>query len=587
MNEAEFDFLTRKFFSIPFDEKQNKVLSLKEAISKFVRPSMVLHIATTHNRPGALIYELIRQYIGKKPNFTISTLGIVSNAIPLVHTGVAKKFITTFAGDSYPTPGPNPVIQRAVETGEIEIENWSILSFPLRLLAGAMGIPYLPTHSLLGSTMEEENREWFKTIKDEEGRDLGLIKGFRADLCFMHALAADIYGNAILCPPYGEGVYSAYSAKEGVILSVDKIVPTDFIRRYSHMVKVPGYLVKAVVEVPFGAHPAGLSNRGVPEVDSYADDYDFIEELRLASKTKEKMDEWIKYWILDCDGWEDYLKKLGKPRLWALKGKADGDSWKPELLELWDKIDFSASYTPSEMMVVAGARKVSERVKKNGYKTILAGVGASNLSAWLGHYYLKEENIECELMAEIGFYGYLPRPADPFVFNFRNLPTCKMLTGIDTIMGMFMGGISSQCIGVIGAGEIDKFGNVNSTRIGKSYLVGSGGANDICSSAKEVLVVALQDRYRFVEKVAYITSPGKNVKNVVSDLGVYEKRGEELVLVAFHLNKPEKEAIEDIKAQCGWKLKVADELTKISAPTQEELYLIRMFDPKRQFLEKR
>jgi acyl CoA:acetate/3-ketoacid CoA transferase beta subunit len=163
-----------------------------------------------------------------------------------------------------------------------------------------------------------------------------------------------------------------------------------------------------------------------------------------------------------------------------------------------------------------------------------------------------------------------------------------MLAGIETVMGVLMGGASAKCIGVIGAGQVDKKGNINSTRIGKMYLTGSGGANDICSSAQEVLVTAIQDKFRFVENVNYITSPGKRVRTVVSNFGVFQKQEDELVLTGyFDRGKLEKEAVLEIKENCGWNLKVADELEKITAPTTDELNLLRLFDPKRQFLGKK
>ena len=123
--------------------------------------------------------------------------------------------------------------------------------------------------------------------------------------------------------------------------------------------------------------------------------------------------------------------------------------------------------------------------------------------------------------------GYLPRPAEPFVFSFRNFPSCKMLTDILHVMGIFMGGRHNQCLGSLAAGQIDKHGNINSTIMpGVTYITGSGGANDITSSAREVVVCLEQSPRRFVDKVPYITAPGRTVRTVVSDRGVYEKAGE-------------------------------------------------------------
>lgn len=577
---------------LPAEEGPDKVMPLSEAVARFVRPGMNLHLCTTHNRPGAALIELVRRFRGKEPGFTMSCIGFVSSGVLVVHAGLTSHIISTFTGDSYPTPGPNAVITRAWKAGKLKIENWSILSFTLRLLAGAMGVPSLPTRSLLGSDLAKENKDRFTVREDEQGEKFGLVHALRPDLAFLHAACADRSGNALLTPPLGEEALGAWAAKEGVIVTVEKVVSAEFIRRYSHLCKVPSYLVRAVCPASLGAHPGGVSCQGLPEMESYADDYDFILDFRRASKTPESMEAWVKAWIEDCPTWEHYLEKLGRGRIWSLKGKAHPDSWKSELLSLSPQISPTPEYSPVEMMVVAAGRIVARRMKEQNLLTILAGVGASNLAAWLGYYNLRGQGHHADLMAEIGFYGYAPRPADPFIFNYRNIPTCKMLTGIPTIMGVFMGGAGNRCLGVIGAGQVDKFGNVNSTVIpGLAYLTGSGGANDICSSAREVVVTVLSGRDRMVEKVAYVTSPGTRVRVVASDFGILEKpEGHQELILTGYFPLPGKNAdelIADIKANCGWPLQVSPQVAEIAPPAADELKLLRIFDPRRQFLGKR
>jgi acyl CoA:acetate/3-ketoacid CoA transferase beta subunit len=192
-----------------------------------------------------------------------------------------------------------------------------------------------------------------------------------------------------------------------------------------------------------------------------------------------------------------------------------------------------------------------------------------------------------ELMAEAGMVGYRPRPAEPFVFSFRNFPSCKMLTDILHVMGIFMGGRHNRCIGSLAAGQIDKYGNINSTIIpGVTYITGSGGANDIASSAREVVVTLSQSRNRFVDKVPYITGPGHRVSTVVSDRGVFEKLEPhgELVLTRLYPDPPEAEAVKAAREACGWDLKVAPTLRRMDPPEPDELALIRLFDPRRYFL---
>jgi acyl CoA:acetate/3-ketoacid CoA transferase beta subunit len=156
-------------------------------------------------------------------------------------------------------------------------------------------------------------------------------------------------------------------------------------------------------------------------------------------------------------------------------------------------------------------------------------------------------------------------------------------------MGQLMGGRWNRCLGVLGAGPVDRAGNLNSTLLpGRRYLTGSGGANDVGSTAAEVLVAASQDRQRFVDKVGYVTAPGRAVRTVVSQLGIFEKAEPhgDLVLTAYlpTAGATAEAAVEAIRAACGWELRVAPALAAELPPTAEELRLLRAFDPRRQFL---
>jgi acyl CoA:acetate/3-ketoacid CoA transferase beta subunit len=166
-----------------------------------------------------------------------------------------------------------------------------------------------------------------------------------------------------------------------------------------------------------------------------------------------------------------------------------------------------------------------------------------------------------------------------------------MISDIFTSLGIIMGGSQTSSIGVIGAGQVDRWGNVNTTRLSETgpFLVGSGGANDVASSANETVVTLEQNKNRFVEKVAYITSPGVRVTTVISQLGILEKEAgnNELALTGYFPVTPsasEEECVRSIQEQCGWKLKVKSKLQILPLPSAEELKLMRCFDPKRFFL---
>ncbi|RLB90545.1 MAG: hypothetical protein DRH26_09520, partial [Deltaproteobacteria bacterium] len=246
--------------------------------------------------------------------------------------------------------------------------------------------------------------------------------------------------------------------------------------------------------------------------------------------------------------------------------------------------------TPSELAIVAGAREIRDLVLKNNYKTMFAGIGISGLAGWCAYYLLKEQEYHIDLIA--GGIGYQPCPGDPLLISPANMATAKMISDSFDVHGVSAGGINSGCLGVLGAGQLDKEGNINSTVIrntskGDIYLSGAGGGNDIASVTKEVVIVAVQRTNRLIEKVAYITCPGTRVKTLVTNEGVYVKNGTNFVLKGYFPTPDSsfEERINDIKETCGWALQTLPEIEILASPTQKELNLIRSFDPEKMFIK--
>ena len=122
-------------------------------------------------------------------------------------------------------------------------------------------------------------------------------------------------------------------------------------------------------------------------------------------------------------------------------------------------------------------------------------------------------------------------------------------------------------------------GNLNTTRLPDGgFLMGSGGANDVASAAAEVIVVARQSRARFVERVSYVTSPGARVSAVVTQLGVFRKVNNDLVLSGVF---GDESTIQAAREACGWDLRCASEVAARSVPLPDaaEREALRRFDP--------
>jgi len=575
-------------FSKRKNEGPDKVLSLEQSVEKCLRSGMVLHIGDSAN---AIVRHVIRQFWGSKPDFTVIASSAEDYVLDMVHAGQVKKLIFALCSESYPTRGPSKIIQRAFRESSIEIENWSLHTIVQRLMAGAMGLPCMPTRSLLETTTAKENVGSFMELRDPfgSGERVGLVKSLLPDLSLIHALAADRAGNLIPAPSSssGQGVWGALASKEGVLVTTEKIVSTDFLRKYSHMVQIPSYLVKSVSLAPLGAHPQGLFNLGIRGIDSYGPDYEFMEKHRQSSSRPEDLDAWIEKWVRECPSHDDYLQKLGSMRLDQLKDTHQSFSSKMRDLP---PPSLDKPFNSTERMVVVAARKIIGRLKEAQHVTVLTGTGIAMLASWLAYYQIRDEKPEVQLVTGTGLFGYTPSPGEPQrAGSVSNTRTAKILSDVSHMYGVFIAGETNRCISVLGTAQIDQWGNMNTSRLsGNFFLTGGGGAGDAINS-REVLVVSHQSKERFVNKVEYITCPGRKVRTLVSDEGVFEKRGdsEEFVLTGFYaLTKGSKgsEEVAKIKSKCGWELKVSENFKEIPPPYPEEITLLRTLDPKGFFI---
>ena len=164
----------------------------------------------------AIGHALVRCFSGSRPGFTISSAGLVGCQAALVTQGLVKRLLVSFVGENYPTPSPNRVFQEAIDRGEIEIENQSLLVLYQRLAAGAYGLPFALTRSWSGSSLER-NPSYARVADPFGGEEVGAVRALVPDITFVHGLAADREGNILLSPPFGEGEIGAFAASKGVI----------------------------------------------------------------------------------------------------------------------------------------------------------------------------------------------------------------------------------------------------------------------------------------------------------------------------------------------------------------------------------
>ena len=541
--------------------------SLADAVATHVRPGDALHLAVGHTRWSAAAREIVRQWWGRDPGFTLVMLSLSSLGALFFRGGLVRHVITGYSGDTFPNFTPNPVFVRAYEAGEVTVEHWSFLAFAQRLEAAARGLPAITTRSIAGSSMADN--DGFALAASPFG-EVGLLAPLVPDVAVLHAPVADRDGNVAVEPPLLEGTWGALAARRGAIVTVERVV--DDLRPWSHLVRIPGHRVLAVVEAPFGAHPGGIFVRDLP-VDGYGEDYEFWMQARDATRS-DAYDEWIDRWVLDVADQETYLDRLGGERRDRLRARAAPDSWQADD----QPVDDTTAANRWEQAAVYAARHVAERVRAIGADAVLAGAGVANLAAWVGVGLAREEAAEVTLTAEIGMWGYEPVPADPFVLNHRNFWRSTLLTDASTVLGGLVASPGTTTLACLGAAQIDRHGNVNTTRTADGrFLVGSGGGNDVASVATEVVVVATLHPERTPATLGYVTSPGDAVGALVTDLGILERDATgELVLSAVPTGPG---GVDAAVAACGWDLRVASSVRELSPPTPAELGALRRFDP--------
>jgi hypothetical protein len=194
---------------------------------------------------------------------------------------------------------------------------WSNAGIAWRFKAAAMGVPFIPVRSMLGSDTFE-----YSAAKAVEcpftGETICLLPALILDVGLIHVHRADMYGNAQIDGISGFALEMARASKR-LILSAEEIVPTEVIRQAPDRTAIPYYIVDAVVEAPFGSHPGEMAYR-------YERDEDLIREWVEASKTDEGTRAYLEKYVHSAGSHAGYLKLVGDERLRAVEATVPGRS---------------------------------------------------------------------------------------------------------------------------------------------------------------------------------------------------------------------------------------------------------------------
>jgi len=285
-------------------ELKDKTMSVTEAVSKFVHDGdFIASGGFGHTRVSmAVIYEIIRQ---NRRNLIMAGKTAVHDLDILVASGRVNKVEVAYSF-GHELRGLSPGSRRMVQTGQCKVvAETSNAGYQWRWLAAMMGLPFIPTRTMLGTDTLAYSS--CKVVEDPfGGKPVALIPAAYPDVAFIHVHRCDIYGNAQIDGILVEDFELSRCARR-LIITTERIVDNEFIRREPWRTSIPFMVVDAVVEVRYGSHPCEMPGM-------YYYDEDHIAEWLSLSRTSEGVSEYMQKYVFGVDSFDDYLGLCGGVR---------------------------------------------------------------------------------------------------------------------------------------------------------------------------------------------------------------------------------------------------------------------------------
>jgi glutaconate CoA-transferase, subunit A len=277
---------------------KEKVMSLTEAVT-LIPNNVHVAIGGCHysRTPIALIWEIIRQ---KKNGLVFSKSITATEGDLLLVAGTTRHIITSWFSPGV-TWGVSRIMRHFVQSGEATYEEWSHMSLGLRYRAAAMGIPFLPTRSMLGSDVYKQLADIKEMQCPFTGDKLALVPALHPDVAIIHVQKADSYGNAQITGfPFMDKDIAL--AADRVILTTEQIIDNDEIRRTPDRTDIPFFCVDAVVEAPYGCLPHECYAAYEPDFNHM----DMYVKLMMERST-EGVQEYLDKYVYAPQSFDDYL----------------------------------------------------------------------------------------------------------------------------------------------------------------------------------------------------------------------------------------------------------------------------------------
>lgn len=290
--------------------KPSKLVTMRQAVAEHVPSgaSVLLGAQLEQMIPFAAGHEIIRQGLRD-----LTLVGPISDILfdQMIGAGCAARVMAAWVGNV--SAGVGYCFRRAVEQGTpraLETLDYSNFTLALALHAAALGVPFLPAYSPLGSDLLEDNENLSVFTSPVGGEKLVAVRALRPDVAILHVQRADEFGNAHLWGSLGVAVDGAWAARK-VIVVTEEIVAPEVIASDPNRTLIPGFLVVAVVHEPGGAHPS-------PVQGYYGRDHAFFAQYHEQSRAVEDFERWLARWVTGVGDRREYLNLLGACRVESL-----------------------------------------------------------------------------------------------------------------------------------------------------------------------------------------------------------------------------------------------------------------------------
>jgi glutaconate CoA-transferase subunit A len=286
-----------------------KLMTMRQAIAELVPDgsSVAIGLQLEQMIPFAAGQEIIRQ----KKRF-LRLIGPISDILfdQLIGAGCVKDVVAAWVGNvmmgsaynfRYATEVENP----GTPGEKLKVFNMTNFTIALGLQAAAMGVPFLPTRTAMGSDVPKGNHFFYQIISPFEPKETLLaVRAIVPDVTIVHLQRADADGNAHCWGNLGVMLEAVRAAKK-VIVCAEEIVSPDVIASDPNRTLIPGFLVSAVVEARYGAHPS-------PVQGCYKRDDAFFQQYHFETKTQQSFQQWAERWIYGVGDRKQYLDLLGE-----------------------------------------------------------------------------------------------------------------------------------------------------------------------------------------------------------------------------------------------------------------------------------